>query len=121
MFFTKLCHTEDGSHGKYPVKTFCLSDDLSGDMLAPSWPNLVITEVVPKIFPNLNVVAHSVVPWVLACRGWLFLNLIRHLALVGCSVKLFEISIFVSCIGSMTYSKHCYGHGASVVAITSCF
>ena len=32
--------TQKGSHGKYPVKTCCISDDLSGDMLAPSWPNL---------------------------------------------------------------------------------
>ena len=41
MFSSKLCHTEDGSHGKYPVKTCCMSDDLFGDMLALSWPNLV--------------------------------------------------------------------------------
>ena len=41
MFSSKLCHTEDGSYGKYPVKTCCVSDDLSGDMLALSWPNLV--------------------------------------------------------------------------------
>ena len=41
MFSSKLCHTEDGSPGKYPVKTCCMSDDLSGYMLAPSWPNLV--------------------------------------------------------------------------------
>ena len=34
--------TQKGSHGKYPVKTCCKSDDLSGDMLVPSWPNLVI-------------------------------------------------------------------------------
>ena len=27
--------TQEGSHGKYPVKTCCVSDDLSGDMLAP--------------------------------------------------------------------------------------
>ena len=33
--------TQKGFHGKYPVKTCCGSDDLSGDMLAPSWPNLV--------------------------------------------------------------------------------
>ena len=33
--------TQEGSHEKYPVKTCCMSDDLSGDMLAPSWPNLV--------------------------------------------------------------------------------
>ena len=30
MFSSKLCHTEDGSHGKKPVKTCCVSDDLSG-------------------------------------------------------------------------------------------
>ena len=35
--------TQKGSHGKYPVKTCCVSDDLSGDMLAPSWPNLVLS------------------------------------------------------------------------------
>ena len=35
--------TQEGSHGKYPVKTCCVSDDLSGDMLVPRWPNLVFT------------------------------------------------------------------------------
>ena len=34
--------TQKGSHGKYPVKTCCMSDDLSGDMLVPIWPTLVI-------------------------------------------------------------------------------
>ena len=33
-------------HGKYPVKTSCMSDDLSGDMLAPSWPNLVLNKLI---------------------------------------------------------------------------
>ena len=37
--------TQKGSHGKYPVKTCCVSVDLSGDMLAPSWPNLVIPKL----------------------------------------------------------------------------
>ena len=27
---------------KFPIKTCGVSDDLSGDMLAPSWPNLVL-------------------------------------------------------------------------------
>ena len=34
--------TQEGSHEKKAVKTCCMSDDLSGDMLAPSWPNLVL-------------------------------------------------------------------------------
>ena len=34
MFSSKLCHTEDGSHIKCPVKTYGVSDGLSGDMLA---------------------------------------------------------------------------------------
>ena len=34
--------TQDGSNEIYPVKRCCVSDDLSGDMLAPSWPNLVL-------------------------------------------------------------------------------
>ena len=37
----KVMSQKDGSHGKYPVKTCCVSDELSGDMLAPSWPNLL--------------------------------------------------------------------------------
>ena len=46
MFSLKLCHTEDRSHGKYPVKKCDTSDDLSGEMLVPSWPNLVCFEKV---------------------------------------------------------------------------
>ena len=46
---SKLCHAEDGSHGKYPVKTCCVSDDLSRDMLAPSWPNLVYFKIIEII------------------------------------------------------------------------
>ena len=42
MFSSKLRHKEDGSHGKYMVKTFCVDDELSGDMLASSWPNLAV-------------------------------------------------------------------------------
>ena len=41
MFSSKVIHSEDGSHGKYPVKTCCVSADLSGDMLIPSWTVLV--------------------------------------------------------------------------------
>ena len=38
---------------------------------------LLATEVVPKIFSNLNVVAHLVVLWAgdLSCHGWLFLKI----------------------------------------------
>ena len=36
-----LWHTEDGFHRKYPIKTCRMSDDLSGDMLVLSGPNLV--------------------------------------------------------------------------------
>ena len=45
--------TQKGSHGKYPVKTGCASDDLSGDMLAPSWPNLVRCLIPPYFFSYL--------------------------------------------------------------------
>ena len=51
MFSSKLCHTEDGSRGKYPVKTCCMGDNLSGDMSAPSWPNLVFTLDSNHVFP----------------------------------------------------------------------
>ena len=32
MFSSQLCHKEDGSHEKCPVKTCGVSDDLSGDV-----------------------------------------------------------------------------------------
>ena len=41
LFSSKVYHTEDGSNGKYPVKICEVSDDLFGDMWAPSWPYLV--------------------------------------------------------------------------------
>ena len=40
-FSQDLWHTTNGLHKKFPIKTCGMSDDLSGDMLAPSWPNLV--------------------------------------------------------------------------------
>ena len=49
--------TQKGSHGKDPVKTCCVSDDLSGDMLAPSWPNLVLCLnifIVPAAVSSFN-------------------------------------------------------------------
>ena len=45
--------TQKGSHGKYPVKTCYENDDLSGDMLAPSWPNLVC--VPDDSYPVINI------------------------------------------------------------------
>ena len=44
--------THKGSSGKYPVKTCCMSDDLSGDMLAPSWPNIVFWHPKQKPFSD---------------------------------------------------------------------
>ena len=41
MGLVYLWHTTNGLHKKFPIKTCGMSDDLSGDMLAPSWPNLV--------------------------------------------------------------------------------
>ena len=41
MFSQYLWHTTNGLHKKFPIKTCGMSDDLSGDMLAPSWPNQV--------------------------------------------------------------------------------
>ena len=40
-FSQYLWHTTNGLNKKFPIKTCGVSDDLSGDMLAPSWPNLV--------------------------------------------------------------------------------
>ena len=44
-------HTEDGYHGKCGV-----SDELSGDMLAPSWPNVVFFS--DKIMESMSVIRH---------------------------------------------------------------
>ena len=41
-FSQYLWHTTNGLNKKFPIKTCGVSDDLSGDMLAPSWPNLVV-------------------------------------------------------------------------------
>ena len=41
--------TQKGYHGKYPVKKCGVSDDLSGDILAPSWPNLVCIMIVSNM------------------------------------------------------------------------
>ena len=47
--------TQEGSHEKYPVKTCCVSDDLSGDMLVPSWPNLVTNDISPQGCTFINI------------------------------------------------------------------
>ena len=69
MFSSKLCHTKDGSHGKYPVKTCCVSDDLSGDMLAPSWSNLVLS--VNRIFQSV-IRKKTVVLLLIWLTVWIF-------------------------------------------------
>ena len=47
-----LCFT------KFPIKTCGVSDDLSGDMLAPSWPNLV-PPIMSKITYDLKTIAYT--------------------------------------------------------------
>ena len=46
--------TQKGSHGKYPVKICCVSDDLSGDMLVLSWPNLVYKDILNKFAGHVD-------------------------------------------------------------------
>ena len=52
------------------------------------------TEVVPKIFPNFNVVGHLAVPagWVLACRGWLVL-IIFHMPMFQPFICNFNVTL----------------------------
>ena len=40
---------------KFPIKTCGVSDDLSGDMLAPSWPNLVCIMFKVKHISGLSM------------------------------------------------------------------
>ena len=58
-FSQDLWHTTNGLHKKFPIKTCGMSDDLSGDMLAPSWPNLVEMWSYYKSFvglPTRNII-----------------------------------------------------------------
>ena len=51
-FSQYLWHTTNGLNKKFLIKTCGVSDDLSGDMLAPSWPNLVYIKLKNKAFLN---------------------------------------------------------------------
>ena len=44
---------------KFPIKTCGVSDDLSGDMLAPSWPNLVISLILHFVLSDKFILGHT--------------------------------------------------------------